>query len=217
MEERGCIRNLLPHSFYLIFERVPVWLLALPVESIKYVYLHDCSSLSSFSSLLDERKIDKRLYNSTINSIGRRRFIFTPAPHNALTLVSGTLPFLNEKSAQIGKRKAIYIVDKHLRKRRSLPHSHLKLHRLTHVMVGGCTTFETLYAYSMGEEIKKLTKLRRKLGDFLDYSLPPLLINTTAISNSYQMLLPWQRMQELVHYPTHFSHNGLGFRHLTIK
>ena len=114
MEEHGYVRPLRPTSFYLIFQSAPVWLFALPITTIKYVYIHGCTSLSSFGSLLDERKIDKRLYTSTINSIGRRRFIFTPAPPDVLTLVSGEIPFLNEKSSLIRKRKVIFIVDRHL-------------------------------------------------------------------------------------------------------
>lgn len=58
-EERGSIPLSQPQSFNLIFESAPVWMLVLPVGAIKFVYLENITSLSAFSSLLDERKIDK--------------------------------------------------------------------------------------------------------------------------------------------------------------
>ena len=59
-----------------------------------------------------------------------------------------------------------------------------------------------------------LTSLRRKLGDYLDYSKPPSCYKTDLPYNSHSTVLPINRVSDLVHYPYLFSQNGFGFRYL---
>ena len=83
-------------------------------------------------------------------------------------------------------------------------------------MVGGATTFEGVYSYfPTGIDIKpSFTRLKRKLGDYLNYSLPPSCYNTDLPSVGHSVLLPIGKLDHLMYYPSLFSHNGYGYRYL---
>ena len=80
MEERGNVSTLAPHSFQLVFENEPIWLLALLSTSTLHIYIEGCTAMSDFSSRLIENKIDLGLYTSIINTLGRRKFVFLSPP-----------------------------------------------------------------------------------------------------------------------------------------
>ena len=105
MEGQGKIQKINPQYFCLLFESAPVCLLALTPRNTDYVYLLNCDSFVDFNTHLDENKIDKNLSCSVISTLGKCRFIFSPPPDDIVYLVSGSLPYLNDKSSKILKKE----------------------------------------------------------------------------------------------------------------
>ena len=217
MEERGRVKHVKSLNFFLVFEHAPVWLLALTRTFVNKIYMDSCKSFSELDSQLNENNIDKSLYHNVISCIGNRRFAFDPPPVDIITLISGSVAFLNEKYSIFGQRKAILITDNHTRYRRKLPQGPLQFSRLQHSMVGGATTYQCLYSYSLITASPKLSTLKRKLGDFIDYGVPPSTLLKPESFVDHTKLIPVQHLLELVQFPTHFSHNGLGYRKLLPK
>ena len=186
-------------------------------EQVKKIFVPSCTSFSSLNCCLQQHKIDTGLYNHFITSLGRNSFIFSSPIGHVTYLVSGTIPYLNEQSKWIRQKKGIFVTDSHTRFRRGLPKSLLGFQRLTHTMVGGATTFEVVYAYTPIMLTPQFTSLRRRVGDFMDHSLPPTSIVPISPAISHTMLLPVQHLTGYIHFPTHFSHNGFGCRQLTPK
>ena len=139
MEERGKSQKITPQTFYLLFESAPVWLLALTPRNTDCIYLSNCDSSVHFYTHLDENKIDKILYHYAISTLGKRHFIFSPPPNNIIYLVSGSLPYLNDKSSKILKKRGIFITYHSVRFRRRIPATYLICARISHAMVGGDT------------------------------------------------------------------------------
>ena len=121
---------------------------------------------------------------------------------------------MNEKYLIFGKKKAIYITDEHVVLRRKIPHGLMNLTRIKHVTLGGATNFEGLYAYSGTKASPKLSSLRRQVGDFIDYGIPPSTVLPPEQFISHKLLMTVNKLQSLVQYPTHFSLNGIGYRPL---
>ena len=80
---------------------------------------------------------------------------------------------------------------------------------------GGATTYEGVYAFTPVQLQPKLTLLKRRVGDFLDYSISPTSINLVSPSIAHTMLLPIKQLHSHIHFPSPFSHNGFGYRCLT--
>ena len=140
-----------------------------------------------------------------MSNLDKSCFSFSPPPPNVIYLISGSITFLNELPAWLRHKKGTFITESHFRVRRHLPTCTYVLHRISHVQVGGCTTYESVCSY-LSEPLRPHTSiLKRRLGDFLDYSLAPLTIKAPEFSLSYSSLLPVQHTSKLVHYPTPFS------------
>ena len=154
------------------------------------------------------------MYQETIFILGSQRFRFSPPLSHVTTLISGSITFLNEKYLIFGKKKAIYITDEHVVLRRKIPQGLINLTRIKHVTLGGATNYEGLYAYSGTTATPKLSSLRRQVGDFIDYGIPPSTVLPPDQFISHKLLMPVTRLGSLVQYPTHFSLNGIGYRPL---
>ena len=212
MEERGQIQAYQSHSFCILFETAPIWILALRPNICRWIYLPTCNSLEHLISIISQHKIDKTLYLLLIRYLGNHRLRFSAPTQDVIYLVSGTIPFLNDKSFEIGQKKGIFITDHHLHLRRACDNSPLQLTRFKHTSFGGATNFEGVYGYNFPIDKPKQSSFRRKLGDYMDYSIPPTSISTNEMTLSYQKIVPVQYLHRLVHYPTHFSATGFGYR-----
>ena len=148
MEERGQIQAYQSHSFCILFETAPIWLLALRPNICHWIYLPTCNSLEHLISIITQHKIDKTLYLLLIRYVGNHRLRFSAPTQDVIYLVSGTIPFLNDKSLQIGQKKGIFITDHHFNLRRGLHSSPLHLTRFKHTSCGGATNFEGVYGYN---------------------------------------------------------------------
>ena len=91
----------------------------------------------------------------------------------------------------------------------------MNLIRIKHDPVRGATTYEGLYTFSDTTITPKFTSLKRQLGDFIDYGIPPSTIATPERFVKYTSLMPVSQLGSLVQYPTHFSINGFGYKTLT--
>ena len=133
VEEVGRIPKYNTHAFCLIFEREPIWLLALRKDFTRCIFIHNYNSVVEFFEHLTEHKIDNRLYENVLQHLGTSRFIFSSPTTDAIYLVSGSIPFLNEISSMIRQKRGVFITDNHLRFRRKLPRCNLELNRISHV------------------------------------------------------------------------------------
>ena len=213
-EERGRVTAYEPQDFLLVFENNPIWLLALNPTFTRRIYCNKCKTLLDLLSLCADNKIEKSLYQATILILGNQRFKFSSPLCTVTTLVSGSIAFLNEKYLIFGKKKAIYITDEHKIFRRKIPQGLINLTRIKHVSLGGATNYEGLYAYSGTTATPKLSSLRRQVGNFIDYGIPPSTVLPQTQFISHKLIMPVTGLGSLVQYPTHFSLTGMGYRPL---
>ena len=211
--ERGSIKPLRPLYFCIVFQFAPVRVLVLRRHFVKKIYLYNCVSFDDFYSQLKENKIDQTLFLNVIHLIRTDLFEFSSPHPDSIYLISGSLPFFNDRSAWIRNKKGIFITD-YSSSPRQVPSP---FQRLPHVKTGGVTTFTSLFTYFPIPSSPKTTTLRRTLGDFIDYSIPPLCIKTSQMTLTYKGLLPIKYLSRLVHYPTPFSHIGFGYIYLLPK
>ena len=151
------------------------------------------------------------LYYNIINYIGPNHFKFVPPPDQVIYLISGSISFLNERRNTLRDKQGLCITEITTRCRKLPP----PYKRLTHSNVGGATTFELLYCYLASTHDPVCTTLKRNIGDFMDYSIPPSSTSTSSLTLSYKGRLPIRYLHREVLYPTHFSTTGFGYRALT--
>ena len=111
----------LPQSFVLIFEKAPLWLLALNKRNTGKLYIPGCTSLSNFSLHLTKNKLDHGLYYDIILNIGINNIVFSNTPEDICVLVCGTIPFLNDQRSHLRQRKGIFSADRHVLYRSKRP------------------------------------------------------------------------------------------------
>ena len=215
-EKCGQVKKYEKQAFCLIFEYTPVWLLCLRGDFTSRIFLHKCNSLAQFYSRLDEYKIAKPLFAHCISTFPTNVFCFSTPPANTLYLVSGSISFLNELPPWLRHKKGIFITESFTKCRRKLPNSSFApLSRISHSQVGGVTTFQGLCFYFHDQILPPESTFLRKLGDFLDFSIPPFTCKTPPVMISHNSLLPWEQIYQMVQYPSHFSKTGYGYRYLT--
>ena len=133
-----------PQHFALIFETLPLWLLALNNNSICRLYIPGCTSLSNFTLHTKKNQLDHNLYHNIILNIGIDNTLFSTPPSEIIFLVYGTILFLNEQRLRLRQRKVISIIDHHVLYRNKRPISSKDFSRLTHVEVGRATTMSCI-------------------------------------------------------------------------
>ena len=95
--ERGI---LFPHqkiSVACVFQRAPVWLLSLNVNTLSKVYMISVDSFVGLANHLTSNNCDTTLYNSIVSHLSRNIFTFVTPPSDVLYLVSGDVSFLNDQ------------------------------------------------------------------------------------------------------------------------
>ena len=61
-EERGRVTLFEPQDFLLVFEKYPIWLLALNPSFTRKIYCNNCKTLLDLLSLCEDNKIENSLY-----------------------------------------------------------------------------------------------------------------------------------------------------------
>jgi hypothetical protein len=116
--EVGFVSERRPEPFLLSFERAPVWLLALEPSVCSAVFFVGVPK-SSWRSLIPEAKIPPC---SIERWLGLAWFEFhycgkKPPPDNAITLVSGSYPFLQRAASNSGLGRKIFLLDEPWRRK----------------------------------------------------------------------------------------------------
>ena len=101
MEERGQLQVYPSQSFCILFETIPIWILAMRPDICHIIYVPNCDSFVNLNTILDNYKIDKTLYHLVIDFVGAHHFRFSEPNDDVLYLVSGSISFLNDISLLI--------------------------------------------------------------------------------------------------------------------
>ena len=88
-EERGRVTSFEPQDFLLVFEKNPIWLLALNPSFTRKIYCNNCKTLLDLLSLCEDNKIENSLYQETILTLCSQRFRFSVPLPNVTTIISG--------------------------------------------------------------------------------------------------------------------------------
>ena len=206
---------MVPQSFCIVFQNNPVWLLALQSQFVSKIFVLGSITFDDFNARLENNILSKGLYHKVIELLGPNLFTFSSPPQDTIYLISGDVTFLNEKFEQFRTKKGIYVTEVHTRIRRRLPSTSIPVNRVNHVMMGGITTFQSLYAYTPSPLQPKFSSLVRTVGDFMDYSIAPTSVTPDSINLHYKGNLPIKHIDKSVYYPTPFSYKGFGYRPLT--
>ena len=93
----------------------------------------------------------------------------------------------------------------------------LNLKRLRHHEVGGPTNFEIIWAYHALAYDFKPSTLKRRFGDFIDYSIRPTPDSTDDKHLTEMQLLLVEHLDPPIGYTTHFTKSRVGVRTLLIE
>ena len=107
MEERGQLQVYPSQSFCILFETIPIWILAMRPDICHIIYVPNCDSFVNLNTILDNYKIDKTLYHLVIDFVGAHHFRFSEPNDDVLYLVSGSISFLNDISLLIRQKKKL--------------------------------------------------------------------------------------------------------------
>ena len=187
--ETGIIAIKKKLSVAYCFEANPIWLLSLDPKNTAHIYLVDMKSFSDLMNHLTSNNLDVTLYNSLVSFLGRSTFRFTAPPSGILYLISGSISFLNDKASYLRQERFIFSTDSH-RQYRSLPSAFIPLHRIKHQTVGGASTYQGIWGCNGINISPHLTSLRRQIGDYIDYSIPPTKLPPQQICVRHNQLLP---------------------------
>ena len=122
-EETGTIPLDLHLSVDIIFEHAPVWLLGLDRHLLRSLYVVGFSSMTEILTHLSKLNLDVAFYNQAFVSLGIGRIStgMIPRENSDITLVSGSLRFLNEQAVTLRKKKCILITANHYNLRKLPP------------------------------------------------------------------------------------------------
>ena len=180
-------------AFALVFQLAPVWLLSLTPGMTSSIYIVDFDSFVGLVQHITTNHLDIKLYNSLVTYLVWGLFRFSPRSANTLYLISGDVQFLSEKASKLRKERGIYITDKNNRFRKA-PSSPLQLSRIKHFNLGGPSNLEVLWSYHNIQVNIYPRILKRRIGDYIDYSIRPSLRSGFTQHINHKQLLPIEHM-----------------------
>ena len=221
--ERGHLHPMSQHTFVLMFETLPWWILAIHSHFVSSIIIVGFESLSALYHHLSAHPHHSDLFNKAFLRLGLSKLHFVPQlttiELNSILLVSGSISFFENclDNPLLINNKLVYVLDKHYIKR-DLPRCSHPLRRLKHWEVGGPTSFVGLVSYGKFHISPRSTKLRRVMRHFLDFSQRPrcrqtLHMQGTVLDDSKR--LPVHEVRCFVQHKSHFVSSGIGVRHLT--
>ena len=221
--ETGLLKRFKSTSFHLYFEKAPVWLMSLEPYFVETIYFDQYASFSELRRYivqLDGVYVDLlSRFDTSIFKFNANRV--SACQSSSLTLVSGSLTFLQTVLPRVNNSKMVYILDEHC-KIRKIPDFRPKLRRVTHSQFGGGTKYESLFTSFNVELSPSYTTLRRDISSFLDFSqfskpwLSPHGDGTDLHQfELYPILANHEDLNVVVE--SQFSSSGFGLRKLTTK
>ena len=136
---------------------------------------------------------------------------------NTITLINGSIPFAENIIFVKNILRAWLFVSDSVVRYRKLPSSTLDFHRARHLVFGGPTTAETLWASSIHSFAPTSTSMRRNIGDFVKYAIRPSSVDMPPppYTVHFESLLPIGKLNNPIVYPSTFTRTGYGQRALT--
>jgi hypothetical protein len=160
-----------PQSFGIVSEGLPIWLLSVEPVFTESVWFPGCSSMQEVVERFSTTPGASRLIELVVQRLGDSRVVFQ-RPQEPLFLVSGSSQFLAEWLERHRDERSIAIIDRHTRHRPKSQACRWK--SIRHQQVGGATKLETTFRV---QNLPSFTwagsKLRRQIGDFIDYGAKP--------------------------------------------
>ena len=148
--------------------------------------------------------------------LGRSTFKFTAPPPQSLYLISGSITYLNDKASHLRQEQFIFCMDGH-RKFRSLPSAFIPLSRIKHQAVGGASTYLGIWGCHGINISPHFTSLRRQIGDYIDYSLPPSTLPPNQTTVKHNQLLPIQNIHSWIAFPSPYRNSDVGYKQLNVS
>ena len=213
----GSIEVFEPHHFSLVFETKPWWLLSLEPDQVSSLSFPQFSSENEIVSVLKSN-----LFGHVLSSVfsNTDKNFQVPPRFSSTFLINGSANFVKESLKKYATNEDwIFVLDQ-VQKYRSLPCSSLQLHRARHSLFGGATTAEIVWGSSNVAFKLNSSKLLRKIGDFIDYSIRPTTLAASFQSSScihFSKLLPISSLSASVFHPTSYSATGFGIRSLELS
>jgi hypothetical protein len=161
--EVGYVTESAPEPFRLRFERSPVWLLALEPSVCASVHLPDVPSASALLGLLRAGGHNVSLYNRSVGRLGVGRVHYgdrDPTPEGAITLVSGSYPFLQKAAGSLTTERTLLLLDEPWRGKTNpkFPDT-VTWRRLKPAQFGGSTSYPVLMGSSGSTMTPRLSSL----------------------------------------------------------
>ena len=214
-EVSGLIEVLEPQHFSLVFENKPWWLLHLEPDHIASLTFLQFRSQDEMISSIDSPLFQHILSSVLVDTNIRFQKLL---PHSVV-LLNGSSRFAEDSLITFNiSSNWIFVMDQ-VQRFRSLPSSSLHLNRARHALFGGPTTSEIVWSSSNSSFKLNTSKISRKIGDFIDYSIRPTTVTSSFQFSScvhFSKLLPISSLSMPVYYPTSFSSTGFGARRLQI-
>ena len=218
--EQGLIQFFSPSKFICYFETIPFWIFSLHASFCDEINFPEFADFDSLASLLMKSPPGKIIlvimrdqFKPSVFSFGTSSTINS----NTITLINGSIPFAENIIFVKNILQAWLFVSDSVVRYRKLPSTTLNLHRARHLIFGGPTTSETLWASSIPSFAPTSTSMRRNIGDFVKYSIRPRPVDMPPPSYAvhFESLLPIGKLNNPIVYPSTFTRTGYGQRVLT--
>jgi hypothetical protein len=228
----------LSHSFYLLFQRFPIWLLCLELSWTSTVFILGYVSRESLLLRLRVLQIPTGLLERALDRLGVDRVVYLGSlslplefAARSILLISGDLHFVDTETQRLSwvAFPVIGTLDHHFyqRFRGGLPQGLVSTSnnvlwiRIRHEAVGGASTFRGVHAVcNVGKTVhpEGVSLLRRTLSHIVNFGVrPAFLADPNQSPDSLTLLdrISPGNWKQQVRFATHFSSSGWGIRSLT--
>ena len=228
--EIGFVQEVSQEGFFLIFERTPVWILALEPTMCSRVHIGGFTGLADLTKGLMTLGYDHTLFSRAIVRLAKdcvRYCAQTDEPPGSTVLISGSYPYLKQAATQVRLGKVLYLLDEHWKgKKTPLPSNGITWQRLKPTQFGGSTHYPVLVGTSGFTFSPLRSALDRNIGHILDHGIRPNFLASSSVallgtqSSPFYLsesLLDPHSLQRPVAYTTSYSAGNWGSRVLSHK
>ena len=221
--EHGTLKQFRKHSFFLLFEAQPWWILGLHLHLVESIDIVRFDSFSSLYAHLSTYPHQLDLFNKAFLRIGLRRIRFThilsSMPSDAIVLISGSISFyqMSIDNPALNTNQMLYVYDNHYPKR-ALPVCSRTLQRIKYWEVGGATGFVGLIGYQTTSLKPEVSAIRRVARHYLDFSQRPRCFRSFPTQPDFlqdTQRIPVHMIHSYIHHHSGFVASGSGLRLLT--
>ena len=218
--EQGLIQFFSPSKFVCYFETIPFWIFSLHASFCDEINFPEFTDFESLSSCLEKPSTGRIIVLIMRVHFELSAFSFGTSStlnSNTITLINGSIPFAENIIFVKNILQAWLFVSDSVVRYRKLPSSTLDVHRARHLVFGGPTTAETLWASSIHSFAPTSTSMRRNIGDFVKYAIRPSPVDMPPppYAVHFESLLPIGKLSNPIVYPSTFTRTGYGQRALS--